>query len=314
MQRKHLKILLRSVVSLALLVWLACIVDWRDLFTVLSRIKLEWMALAISWIIVSVVISVVKWQMILRAQGIQLSWAQLWRAYWAGLFFNNFLPSSIGGDALRIVWVGKSTGDLAGATASVFVERVLATVGLSITGLVASFFVLQVDLPVRSLFLILIVISLALLSILIWGGVPERFSQSQGRMIRFLRGLESHGTRLKGKWQMILLVILLSVLFQASVVAVNVAIFKALHITSISWPDALYLIPVTSVAAMLPIGINGYGVREGAYVALLANYQVAAGTAFAASLLFAFMVSLCSLYGAWTWLVHYPGRRDVNAG
>lgn len=310
MQKKHLHILIRSIISLALLAWLASLIDWPQLSGVLTRIKPAWLCLAFVWIILSMIISIFKWQLVLRAQDISLSWVKLWRAYWAGLFFNNFLPSSIGGDALRILWAGKLTDDLAGAAASVFVERVLATVGLSITGLAASFFVVQADLPVKVLFLILIVISFALLEILIWGGVPKRFAQNRGRIIAFLRGLESHGTRLKGKWRIILLVILLSVLFQVSVVGVNYALFKALRIENIGWLAALYMIPVTSVAAMLPIGINGYGVREGAYVALMANYHVPAGTAFAASLLFAFMVSLSSLYGAWTWLVHYPGRSE----
>lgn len=314
MKRKHINLMVRSIISLGLLTWLALLLDWRELFGVLTRIKLEWMLLAFGWVILSMVISVSKWKLILQAQAITLSWPELWRAYWAGLFFNNFLPSSIGGDALRIVWVGRLTGDMAGSTASVFVERVLATVGLSFTGLIASFFVVQADQRVILLFILLIALSLALLGLLMWGGIPQQFVQSKGRVINFLRGMEQHGTRLQGQWGVILRVMFLSVLFQGSVVGVNYAIFKALHISSIGWLEALYVIPVTSIAAMLPIGINGYGVREGAYVALLASYHVPAATAFAASILFAFLVSLSSLYGACTWLVHHPEgvTADVN--
>lgn len=312
MQKKHIKIFIRSLVSMGLLVWLALIIDWQELYQVLTRIRPAWMLMAAGWIVLAMVISTAKWQLVLRAQEIQLGWLELWKAYWAGQFFNNFLPSSIGGDALRIVWVAKLTGDVAGSTASVFVERVLATVGLSLTGLAAGLFIVQPDQPILLLFIILIIFSFALLGLLIWGKVPRRFEQSQGKAAAFLRGLESHGTRLQGKGRIILLVILLSVFFQVSVVGVNYAIFQALRITSIGWLDALYIIPVASAAAMLPVGINGYGVREGAYVALLANYHVAAGTAFAASILFAFAVSLCSLYGAWTWLVHFPGRREAK--
>lgn len=313
MKKKHINLVIRSIVSLGLLTWLTLLLDWRELFEVLTRIKLEWMLLAVGWVIISMIISVSKWKLILQAQAITLSWPELWRAYWAGLFFNNFLPSSIGGDALRIVWVGRLTGDVAGSTASVFVERVLATVGLSITGLAASLFIVQPDQRVIFLFLLLIAFSFALLGLLMWGWIPQRFAQSQGRVITFLRGIEQHGTRLKGQWGVILRVIFLSVLFQGSVVGVNYAIFKALQISSIGWINAMYVIPVTSIAAMLPIGINGYGVREGAYVALLASYHVPATTAFAASILFAFLVSISSLYGAWTWLVHHPKGVITNA-
>ena len=314
MKKKHLKIMARSIVSVGLLVWLAWLIDWHDLLGALTRIKMTWMLLALGWVILSMVISVSKWKLILQAQEITLRWSELWKAYWAGIFFNNFLPSSIGGDALRIVWVGRLTGDMAGSTASVFVERVLATAGLSLTGLIASLFVVQVDQRVRYLFLLLIVISLALLGLIMWGGIPRRFAQSQGRMIHFLRGIEQHGTRLRGQGRVILRVMILSVLFQCSVVGVNYAIFKALQISGIGWMEALYVIPVTSIAAMLPIGINGYGVREGAYVGLLANYHVPVAVAFTASILFAFLVSITSLYGAWTWLVHHPEgvTADVN--
>jgi len=85
---------------------------------------------------------------------------------------------------------------------------------------------------------------------------------------------------------------------------VNFGCFQALHITALTGWDLLYVIPAISVAAMLPLGINGYGLREGAYVLLLGIYQVPASTAFIASLLFAFLVSLCSLYGGYTWFIH----------
>jgi uncharacterized membrane protein YbhN (UPF0104 family) len=307
MKKNRLNIVIRSIISLGLLLWLALSLEWREFAAVLTRIRLEWMLLAVGWVIISVIISVSKWQMVLRAQLISLSWWELWRAYWAGLFFNNFLPSSIGGDTLRILWVGKSVGDIPGATTSVFVERLLATVGLSITGLLASLFIAQPDRRVNLLFICLIGFCLVLLGLLMLSsGLFQRFANSHGRIVGFLRGVQVHGTHLKGKWQVILMVTLLSVAFQASVVGVNYSIFQALQITSIGWIEALYLIPVTSVVAMLPIGINGYGLREGAYVGLLSAYDVSAATAFTASLLFAFTVSLSSLYGAWIWLVRHP--------
>ena len=295
-------ILGRGIVSVALMGWLAYSIDWPQLLQVLTSVKLTWITLAVVWIIISMLLSVAKWQAVLKAQGINLKWKELWQAYWTGLFLNNFLPSSIGGDAWRIYWVREATGDTPGAVASVVVERILATGGLALTGLMASFFVVQPDRKAVMLFLLLVLVSLGLLSLILWGHLPAWTNKRTGRLLNFLRGIESHGRCLQGQWYRIIYVGVLSVAFQVSVVGVNLSIFQALQISNLLWWDAFYIIPVTSVAAMLPVGINGYGLREGAYVFLLASYGVVKGTAFASSLLFAFLVSLCSLYGGWVWL------------
>ncbi|MBP1760689.1 MAG: hypothetical protein H6Q64_231 [Firmicutes bacterium] len=295
--------LLKILVSLGLLAWLAFSIDWNELSRVLLHIDYKWIAVAVLWIVLSVVISVYKWQVILRVQGLDPGWTELWKAYWAGLFFNNFLPSSIGGDAMRIYWITKKNSDTAGSLTSVVAERILATTGLALTGLLGGLLVATSFQPLFFIFLLLIAASLGLLAIITAGKLPGWIERKSGRAVSFLKRIAGHGTRFQGNIKAITGVILLSVLFQVAVVGVNHAIFQALHLSNLGWPVALYVIPATSVAAMIPVGINGYGIREGAYMTLLAGYGTAQGTAFAASLLFAFLVSICSLYGGLVWLM-----------
>ncbi len=302
MSKQTIKILLRTAVSVSLLAWLACTIDWSQLAASLRIVRLEWIMGAIAWIIISIVISTYKWQGILKAQGLDLPWCELWRAYWIGQFFNNFLPSSIGGDAMRIVRVRELSGDTPGAAASVIIERILATVGLAVTGLIGGLLVLHPDYRVMSIFAALILFCVVLMLVITRGRLPAWMEKRPGRLLDFCEGLQAHGSRLNGQWHTIIGVTVLSVAFQVAVVGVNCCIFQALNIRTVGAWEALYIVPLASVAAMLPFGINGYGLREGAYVALLALYAVPRGTAFAASLIFAFLVSLCSLYGAWIWL------------
>lgn len=303
MSKKTINILLRSTVSIILLTWLGFSIDWPQLVHGLRTIKLAWILVAIGWIIVSIVISTWKWRGVLQAQGLKLQWKELWNAYWEGQFFNNFLPSSIGGDAMRIIRIGRLCNDHAGATASVVIERILATVGLAITGILGGILVKQPDYRIISIFIVIIIFCVLLLVAITRGHLPAWVEQRSGRLVDFLKRMQIHGRSLQGQGTVLLWVTLLSVGFQAAVVGVNYCIFQALNIKSVGSMDALYIIPLISVAAMLPFGINGYGIREGAYVALLSTYSVDRGTAFLVSLLFAFLVSLCSLYGAWIWLI-----------
>lgn len=307
------KIVARSIISAGLLLWLALSIDWRDLSQIWRGVEFGWIMAAIAWIVISVLVSVEKWRLVLEAQDLHLPRYELWKSYWGGLFFNNFLPSSIGGDAMRIWWAGKSAHDNPGAAISVVVERILSTTGLALTGLAAAAFVSQPDSRVVSLFVILVVLSLGLMGLICWGYIPCRAQASTSKIISFLKGMVQHGAKLKHQSGKLVIVIILSVAFQLTVIGVNFCIFQALQITALCWWNLVYVIPVISVVSMLPVGINGYGLREGAYVVLLGFYQIPASTAFSASILFVFLVSLCSLYGGYTWYNHFRGENaDVK--
>lgn len=303
MLKKSLTTFLKIVVSILLLSWLIYSFDWVALRDVFLTAELGWLILAVVFIVISMVVSVEKWSRILQAEGINLPWCHLWKFYWIGIFFNNYLPSSIGGDGIRIVMTGRTANNVAGAASSVIIERLLATLGLALTGLVMVP-ITKSNRYVGWLFIILIIVAAGLLLFLMLGRIPARVAKSDGKISSFVRGFLSHGHALRDQKKMVITVLFLSVLFQLAVVAVNYAIFRGLHVDLLSWWDLVFIIPAISAIAMVPLGINGYGIREGAYVLLLASYGVAGSVALAASLLFAVLVSFCSLYGGILWLAN----------
>jgi uncharacterized protein (TIRG00374 family) len=310
-QWKPYKTLFKAVVSLGLLIWLGYSIQWQELGQILLDIKLYWLTVALGWIIVSMIISTYKWQMVLKAQGFNLDWVKLWKVYWAGIFMNNFLPSSIGGDALRIYRINEMTGSVSAATASVLMERVLAISGIALVGMAGAIATGRTGDGVWLLFIILLLVTI-FLTVLLLSHFSFKWKRVR-RLAQFLEGMADQGKSFRMNWPKLGAVVALSILFQITVVGVNYSIFLAFNLTSLGWWDACYLIPVTSAIAMIPVSINGYGVREGAYVALLAGYQVSSTIAFSSSLLFAFLVSLCSLYGGIVILRH-NGQGDINNG
>lgn len=303
MSKKSLILFLKIVVSGLLLSWLIYSFDWIALRDVFLAAEPVWLILAGVFVVISMVVSVEKWSRILRAEGINMPWSQLWKVYWIGIFFNNFLPSSIGGDGVRIALTGRTISNVAGAASSVIIERLLATVGLALTGLVVVP-ITNSNWYVAWLFIMLIIVAAGLLFFLMLGRMPAWAANGDGKLSVFVRGFLTHGHALRGQTKMIITVLGLSVLFQLTVVAVNYAVFRGLHIDLLNWLDLVYIIPAISALAMVPIGINGYGIREGAYVLLLASYGVAGSMALGASLLFAVLVSFCSLYGGFLWLAN----------
>ncbi|WP_227762128.1 lysylphosphatidylglycerol synthase transmembrane domain-containing protein [Zhaonella formicivorans] len=320
--KKHKVIIFKFTISLALIAWLVMSIEWAQVAVLLSGAKTGWIIVAFLWVIVSVLVSAYKWQLVGKAAGLDMPFKVLWQAYWAGLFFNNFLPSSIGGDALRIYWSGKYANDLTGATASVAVERILATLGLSLLALLAIPFA-GINVPNLALFfLAMVLLSLLLLFIILYPkmlDVLTRLCKAFPRCVKFLECFSSHGKRMRKSHIPLFKALAWSVVFQFCVVMVNYSLFMALNITQVNLVQACVLIPATSVAAMIPIGINGYGTREGAYVALFSYLGVTKAGAMTASVLFALVVSMASLWGGWIWLKngHVKGRANgekYNAG
>lgn len=315
MNKKYQGILLKTVISLGLMSWLVLNIDWQQqLRCVLEEARISWLLPATLLIFLSMYVSTVKWQILLQAQGLKTNYKDLWKFYWMGLFANNFLPSSIGGDGIRIVLTGKGLGDMAGAATSVTVERILATFGLAVTGILAGWLVSRTSLQVNGLLLILFLVSTGLLLLITLASPPEFLLRKKGRLAEFLVGVSRHGGSLKEHGNKVFLSGLLSVLFQLTVVGINYTIFRALNITELSLTELIYIIPAISALSMIPLGINGYGVREGAYVFLLSIYGVDKGSALTASLIFAFLVSFCSLYGGWFWLIHRRKDRKNGVG
>lgn len=318
--RKNYILPLKILVSLVLLSWMFRQIKWSEIVFTLSHAHLVWVAAAFGWVVVSVLVSAYKWQLILRASSLELPFKVLWKSYWAGLFFNNFLPSSIGGDGLRIYWIGKHTQDLAGATASVVVERVLATAGLCLAALFAAPFSNTVIPQLIGFFLIILALSSFLILLILFPkltGMLQSRLNSWPKAQRFLEGLNMHGNRLRKQPGLLVKALIGSIIFQFCVVMVNWSLFRALAVTQIAPFQAAFLIPATSVAAMIPIGINGYGVREGAYMALFARIGISSSAAVTVSVLFALIVSCSSLWGGWIWIkegrrVHVNERVEID--
>ena len=90
----------------------------------LRHADFRWVLLG--WICYSAVeaLATVRWQILLRIQGISISWLRAGAIVMIGLFFNQFLPGGVGGDAMRLYFIFKQApGKKIGGTLSVVMDR-----------------------------------------------------------------------------------------------------------------------------------------------------------------------------------------------
>jgi hypothetical protein len=290
-------LVLRPLVSLVLL----GLLFWRfgagAVWETLSRAEPVWLGAGLVMVVVALLISAWKWQVLLAAQGLDVPFRTLFGSYLVGIFFNNFLPSNIGGDVARVHDVARYTGKGSAAAASVIGERLLAGLALALTAAVALLFSFRSSAPVAGTVLAV----LALFGLLVAGIASARFRGALGA--RFPRWQNSVMARIAGQIgaafadrQAFVVVMILSLLFHASVVLLGWITFVAIG-APVPLAACFLYIPVISAIQLIPVSLNGFGVREGAYVFFFGSAGLAASQAVAASLLFAILVGAVSLIG-----------------
>ncbi len=104
----------------------------KQISNVLLGLNLWIFVIALGIYIVSQLIFVARWSLLLRAQSIKIGFWLAVRLHFLGLFYNNCLPSSVGGDLLRAWYVTKHTDRKVEAALSVFVDRVIGLAGMLI--------------------------------------------------------------------------------------------------------------------------------------------------------------------------------------
>src|SRR5262245_50218025 len=132
MRWRSLSLPLRILVSGGLLIYLIWRSDPAKIWQSWRQADPELIALALALQCLGVAWSAAKWWVLLRARGERQPFLWLLGAYLAGQFANNFLPTTVGGDALRIAQLGRRIGSYSQASASVFIERLTGFLALSL--------------------------------------------------------------------------------------------------------------------------------------------------------------------------------------
>src|SRR5215203_4957795 len=120
----------KAAVSIGLLWILFSRVDVSRLWSVAREASPLWLAAALLLYLAMVLASAFRWDVLLRAQHVRLPFRYLTQSFLVATFFNNFLPSNIGGDVVRITDTAKAAGSKTLATTVILIDRGIGLLGL----------------------------------------------------------------------------------------------------------------------------------------------------------------------------------------
>src|ERR1700692_4585791 len=297
--RRILLSTIKILISAALLYLALRKANFSDLASRIDVASLGWLALAIAATFLQIFVGVLRWRIVTAECGAPLPIRQAMRYNLIGSFFNQTLPSSIGGDAVRLWLVARAGAGWRAATYSIFVDRAMGLIALAII-IVASLpwsYHLIGDPDGRTALLLVDFVSLAggigflILGRLQWPWLTRWWGTHHlhacaviANRVIFSR---KHGPA----------VAVLSILVHVLAVVIAWCVVQSIA-APVVFGQIFQLVPPVMLITMLPISMAGWGVREAAmglafgYAGLMTNEGI----------------NISLLYGAVSLIVRAFGR------
>src|ERR1700712_240498 len=293
----------KILISSALLYFALRKVNFYDLASRFDIASLGWIGLAIAVTFLQIFVGALRWCQISEDCGAPLTTRQAMRFNVIGTFFNQTLPSSIGGDAVRLWLVARGGAGWRGATYSIFVDRALGLIALAIV-IVASLpwsYSLITDPAGRSALLLVDFAALAAgLGFLVLGVLPFPWLKTWWAT-HHVHACAVIANRVIFSRDRGPKVAVLSLLVHVLTVVIAWCVVKSIA-APVLFGQAFQLMPPVMLITMLPISIAGWGVREATmglafgYAGLIANEGVNM------SLLFGAVSFLIGIVGGLVWI------------
>lgn len=296
-------LLLRLGVSAGLLVFLFVTVEvdvdslWPDTTT-----DVLWLLMALACMIGSVVLASVRWQQVCHALGLHISTTRLFWHTSAGLFLSNFVPTTIGGDVLRVTRLGRDSGDRPTSFTTVIFERLSGWMVLP-----ASIFAgLLLDPGLRGLgaatrgamvAAIITLIALAVIIIAAGNDASGRLLERYEGPLAWLHAIHEGLDVLRTMPRQVGRILGSGALYQGILVMAFWCAAQSIGIEGFGPRAALAFVPAVLIVQVLPLGIGGLGVREGALVLFLGSLDVPDEQAVALGLTIYALTIITSLLG-----------------
>ena len=128
---------LRLLAAVGLLWWVVQKNGQGRILEEFRQAHIAWVLAAAAMFFLSVVGGAYQWYLLLRIQGIGMGYRACFRAYYSGMFLNNFLPGTVGGDALRVYEAKQGDDGWGRAVAATFLDRLIGFFSLSLLSVIA---------------------------------------------------------------------------------------------------------------------------------------------------------------------------------
>ena len=271
--KKTVITVLKFVVSFGILAYIANKVGADTLWKTIREAHLWPFIFAVLSYFAVQGLSAYRWYLLLKPLGLKIGYPRILALYFLGMYFNLFLPTAIGGDAVRVYYLHKEAKRLSHATASVFLDRDLGMGALLlIATLVAAFAGTSINGVALAPIFVLISIAFIAANLAIfyrptYNLLHRLLSKTKMESVDHkVESLFNSVNAYRGQSKLMLVAFVISMIIQLGGIYSNILVADAIGMhTQNGWIDFLVFIPAISLISMNPLSVAGTGWREYSY-------------------------------------------------
>lgn len=305
----------KLLMGLTLLLFLIARVDTNALFAQLGSVNLYYLTIVFILPHLGILLSTIKWQILLSALGIDASTRRLFGFYMIGTFFNNFLPTMVGGDVVKAYMLNRESEDGASVISATFMERYIGLAALiTLLPLILLRKVVMDRYPMLGLLVIFILAIYGVSVALLFRKMPMDKPKHQNVIkvfVKFWNLLEKIRWRVanfRNFRRKMLISYVISLFFYVVTAGCTWAATRCVG-ADVDYTYLLAIVPVVLLAGLIPISLNGLGITETGYVIFLSLVDIPAVDAIAAALILRGRVLVTAILGGVIFLFYRKNRR-----
>lgn len=292
-RNRYFALALKAGISALIICLLAYKLNWASLARTFSELHLGLTASAFILLNIGQSFSSWRWMILAKPLGFTDTYSRYRTLFYIGTFFNLFLPTSIGGDAVRGWMLAGGKSRRLAAFGSVIADRVAGVTAMLLMACLATMAPMGNSpwwVPVLPWFILGgLFLTMCMLPML---------SGYSAKVKTLLVGLGWDQGRWNAWWSAVGISFIVQTLATAQVILVGLAMELP-----VPWYTYIVVVPLVSLLMMLPISLSGHGVREGGLILLLAPYGVSSEQATALGIVWFALSAGVGLIGGLVYLV-----------
>jgi uncharacterized protein (TIRG00374 family) len=312
MRKKILGLVIRIGVSAGIIAYIFSKPDtsFSKITAAIADIRIPWLIAALLLYKVGLLIGSYRWQILMRAHGIPVSYRHAVGLNYLGCFFNNFMLSLTGGDVVKAYYASKLTAAKKTEAATiVFIDRMVGFAGLAVMGAVGSLFAVgNAKMHSAMVITLCVVLAFALMAVV---GFNKTLARKFGKYVlhpkirEVLKRIYEAVYFYKDRRKVLLGAFGLSIIVWTGLVLMNILLAKGL---GVDIPARCYFvfIPVINIISCIPITIAGWGLREQMYKQFFGAVGMDSGVAVSLSMACALIMLAWSLVGGVLYALRLP--------
>lgn len=289
---KALLLALKFLLTTSLITWVAIQADWQSIAAMLAGADARMLAAAVVFQVVSFVLMNVRWWCLLGHLASETRLLHTSGSFYLGLFGNNFLPTGMGGDLLKILRMRSPSLSGKSLLAASVMDRVVGLAGVLMIGTAALYFFTPPMLQGTPRSLLLVILVAIPIGFLTFYSTPaanllqylETRFHAHRLIIEILHTLRQLQAFRHAGWRLVQALVL--TLMLQSMVALCYAMLGLALGSQVEISAYFVMIPILFIATGLPVSIGGLGIREGTFVTLMVASGMAQQTAIGVSILY----------------------------